>query len=75
MKPYYNPKTKETYLKFDNITFYTGSVELTRHPSNKLKGIKVERNQFGEIIKETIFDSHVVCFGIDRCVECGKVIK
>lgn len=74
MKPYYNPETKETYLKFDNIRFSTGSVLLEKHPSDPLKGVKVERNQFGEITKKTEFDSHVVCFGINKCFECGRTL-
>lgn len=72
MKPYYNPATKETYLRFENIHFSTGSVSLEKHPSDPLKGVKVERNQFGEITKKTEFVSHVVCFGVDRCIECGR---
>jgi len=78
-KPYYDPKTKETYLKYSwgdySVKMITGSVELIKHPTDKLKGIKIEKNQFGEITKKTEFNSHYVCFGVCKCIECGRELK
>ncbi|UOF77776.1 hypothetical protein [Caudoviricetes sp.] len=75
MKPYYNPETKETYIKsaFDGITvrFVTGSVELVPC-GDRLNSYRVERNQFGQITKKEKFNSHIVCCGVDYCYTCGK---
>jgi hypothetical protein len=78
-KPYYNPKTKETYLLFKTPDFsiraITGSVFLENHSRDLTKGFTVYRNQFGEIVKREEFNRHFACLGEEKCFICGKVLK
>ena len=75
MKPYYDTKTKETYIKssFDEITvkFVTGSVDLVPC-GDLLNSYRVERNQFGQITKKEKFNSHIICCGVKYCDTCGR---
>ncbi len=78
MKPYYDPKTKETYQKaqYGNLSFklITGSVSIEKG-DDSAHSYKVERNEFGEITKKEKFYSHYACLGVDRCFTCGKELK
>lgn len=76
-KPYFDPKTKETYLKanYNGITFrfILGSVSIEKG-DDPLHSYKVERNEFGDVVAKVKFYSHYVCLGTDRCFTCGKVL-
>ena len=78
MKPYYNPKTKETYRKssYDGIEIRltTGSVDLVPC-ADGIHSYRVEKNEFGQITKKEKFNSHIVCYGIDRCCICGNKLS
>lgn len=71
MKPYYDPKTRETYRKVNfsdtHFKFTTGSVEL-------IGNLKIEKNEFGQTTKVEKINTHYVCCGVDKCFECGRKI-
>lgn len=79
-KPYYDPQTRETYMKIRlpdgrTIRAITGSVELVADPSSSVHSFRINRNDFGQITNKERVNSHFVCYGCDNCVVCGRVLR
>lgn len=78
-KPYYDPVTKETYLRVRTANYdlkmITGSFSIEPDPADRLYSFTVNRNEFGELVKKERFMSHNVCLGAEKCFFCGKDMK
>jgi hypothetical protein len=52
-----------------------GTVGIEPIVGSNTQSYRVEWDENGKEISRKIFQSHVVCFGIDHCFICGRVMK